>query len=367
MVESYMNFPHLESAELTDMGRRRRNNEDAVLRLSEHGLFCVADGMGGAAAGELASQAAVNALRRGFLELPVEAPAYPGLNTRVRLTSHLLDEASRWIRGRAEEMGVSGTGTTAVVLLFDAWHPTQGVCLHAGDSRVYVYRDGRFKQVTRDHSVAAAAGVSDEKSLPAFFRGVVTRAVGLDEHVDLELTPVEVHPGDLFLLCSDGLTKMLTDAAIAKLLKKQLGTTGLDTLVQHLVDAANAAGGEDNVSVVLVRVADILPLARGGAPEAVAPGTSTVILTSETDGAPNTPHAPAGEPRTPITARRSTAGEGFSGRTPVSAPAGEDAPTPVTAHDLRSGRNDAEKDAGTGGWNLLLRAIFGKRRPSAAK
>ena len=107
-----MNFPHLESAERTDTGRRRRNNEDAVLRLSEHGLFCVADGMGGAAAGELASQAAVNTLRRGFLELPVEAPAYPGLNTRIRLSSHLLDEASRWIRGRAEEMGVSGTGTT---------------------------------------------------------------------------------------------------------------------------------------------------------------------------------------------------------------------------------------------------------------
>ena len=100
-----MNFPHLESAERTDTGRRRRNNEDAVLRLSEHGLFCVADGMGGAAAGELASQAAVNTLRRGFLELPVEAPAYPGLNTRIRLSSHLLDEASRWIRGRGRGDG----------------------------------------------------------------------------------------------------------------------------------------------------------------------------------------------------------------------------------------------------------------------
>lgn len=365
-----MNFPHLESAERTDTGRRRRNNEDAVLRLAEHGLFCVADGMGGAAAGELASQAAINALRRGFLELPAEVPAYPGLNTRIRLTSHLLDEASRWIRGRADEMGVSGTGTTVVVLLFDAWHPSQGVCLHAGDSRVYVYRDGHFKQVTRDHSVAAAAGVSDEKSLPAFFRGVVTRAVGLDEHVDLEITPVEVHPGDLFLLCSDGLTKMLADAAIAKLLKKQSGTPDFDGLAQDLVDAANAAGGEDNVSVVLVRVADTLPPTRGGAPEVVAPGSSTVILTSGTDGTSSHRHAaPASsEPRTPITARSSTAGEGFSGCTPVSASASEDSPTPVTAHDPRAGRNDtAKKDAGTGGWHLLLRAIFGKRPPSAAK
>ena len=155
-----------------------------------------------------------------------------------------------------------------------------------GDSRVYVYRDGRFRQVTRDHSVAAAAGVSDEKSLPAFFRGVVTRAVGLDDHVDLEITPVEVHPGDLFLLCSDGLTKMLTDAAIVKLLKKQAGVADLDGLAQGLVDAANAAGGEDNVSVVLVRVADTLPPARGGTPAAAVPGMNTVILTSGTDGVP---------------------------------------------------------------------------------
>ena len=83
-----------------------------------------------------------------------------------------------------------------------------------------------------------------------FFAALVTRAVGLDDHVDLEITPVEVHPGDLFLLCSDGLTKMLTDAAIVKLLKKQAGATDLDGLAQGLVDAANAAGGEDNVSVV---------------------------------------------------------------------------------------------------------------------
>ena len=362
-----MNFPHLESAERTDTGRRRRNNEDAVLRLSEHGLFCVADGMGGAAAGELASQAAVNTLRRGFLELPAEAPAYPGLNTRIRLTSHLLDEASRWIRGRAEEMGVSGTGTTVVVLLFDAWHPSQGVCLHAGDSRVYVYRDDHFKQVTRDHSVAAAAGVSDEMSLPAFFRGVVTRAVGLDEHVDLEITPVEVHPGDLFLLCSDGLTKMLTDAAIAKLLKKQAGAADFDGLAQHLVDAANAAGGEDNVSVVLVRVADTLPQDRRGTPAAAVPGMSTVILTSGSDGVPNSWHTPANEPRTPITARRPTAGEGFSGCTPVSAPASDDPPTPVTAQGPQAGLNGGAKDARVSGWHLLLRAMFGKRPPSAAK
>ena len=262
----------------------------------------------------------------------------------------------------------SNSKTTAVVLLFDAWHPGQGVCLHAGDSRVYLYRGDRFKQVTRDHSVAAAAGVSEEKSLPAFFRGVVTRAVGLDEHVDLEITPVEVHPGDLFLLCSDGLTKMVTDAALAKLLKKQLGVADLDGLAQHLVDAANTAGGEDNVSVVLVRVAAALPPARGGAPEAATPGASTVILTSGTDdGASNIRCATASEPRTPATARTSTTGGELSGCTPVSAPAGDDPPTPVTANDSRAGRDNSENDAETGGWHLLLRAIFGKRPRSTAK
>jgi len=254
-----------------------------------------------------------------------------------------------------------------VVLLFDAWQPSQGVCLHAGDSRVYVYRDGHFKLLTRDHSVAAAAGVSDERSLPAFCRGVVTRAVGLDEHVNLELTPVEVHPGDLFLLCSDGLTKMLTDAAIAKLLKKQVGAANFDGLAQNLVDTANAAGGEDNVSVVLVRVADTLPPARGGTPEAAVPGMSTVILTSETAGAPHHWYATASELRTPTTARTFMAGGDLSGHTPTSAPAGDAPPMPVTAQDLGAERNKVAKDATMSGWHLLLHAMFGKRPSSPAK
>jgi len=354
-----MNFPHLESAERTDTGRRRHNNEDAVLRLPEHGLFCVADGMGGAAAGELASHAVVNALRRGFQEVtPAAPPAYPGLDSRIGLASRLLDEASRWIRERAEEMGVSGTGTTVVSLLFDAWQPGRGVCLHAGDSRAYLYREGRVKQLTRDHSVAAAAGISDEKSLPAFFRGVVTRAVGLDPHVDLEVTPFDVHPNDLYLLCSDGLTKMLSDADIAKMIKKQLAVAGLEGMTMRLVDAANEAGGEDNVSVILVQVGPALPAPHEGAPESAgAAGPGNVPAAA----AGAVPAAGPGEALTPPTAHPPAATDHgvLRGATPVSAHGGGgEAATPVTADYQLAGEQKENH-----GWLRLLGAIFG-RKPS---
>ncbi len=315
-----MKFSHLESAECTDTGRKRKHNEDSLIRIPEHGIYCVADGMGGTFGGEIASQAAVEGLQAAFDEVAQRGGTLR-LEDRVAVVHKALNDASRWIRNHADEMGVTGTGTTAIVLIFDAHHPDRAAILHAGDSRVYKFKDGKLTQLSMDHSVAAAAGIKSEKALPAMFRGVVTRAVGLEKEVQLEETPVDVEPGDLFMLCSDGLNKMVPDKTVTRLIKEQ-GTQDLTALAKLLVDSANAAGGEDNTSVVLVRVASDLPPADQPTADETGHGES---LTPATNTAP-----PPGVARKPgvMQGERISDPEHFSGITPV----GEsDTPTAATS------------------------------------
>jgi len=311
-------FDYLDSAELTDVGRRRKNNEDALLRLPGAGVFCVADGMGGVQGGAIASQAAVDALREAFTD-SAEAPFALTAKASARLIARALNSASRWIKERADERGFAGSGSTAVVLAFDRITPSQALVLHAGDSRAYRYRADTLAQLSADHSVAAAAGLADDRDLPAIFRGVITRAVGLEATVELEETALDVQPDDLFLLCSDGLTKMVPDKLIQKLLN-QNADGPLDALAQALVNEALQAGGEDNVSVILVRAAGALPAAPTQEPppetlalEAAAaqpearppappPPATEEAPTAETGQTPPTP--PSGEGHTPVTARR---------------------------------------------------------------
>ena len=242
----------LTSAALTDVGRRRPNNEDALISLPEHGVFCVADGMGGQAEGEVASQAVVDAYRRVF-----DAADERGKNGVVydsrELSSRAMQEACRWIFDRSQARGTQGSGTTAVTLVFGD-HPLQGAMIqHAGDSRVYRFRGRTLELCTTDHSVAALAGVADEASLPAMFRGMVTRAVGVQETVEIEETGVDVRCGDLFLVCSDGLTRMIPDLEIARILEKS-DRSDMGKIAQKLVDRANEEGGDDNISVILVAI-----------------------------------------------------------------------------------------------------------------
>ncbi len=238
----------LSSAELTDIGLCRENNEDAVLRLPGRGVFCVADGMGGAEGGEVASRAIADALRQTF----AAARAPRTLAASARLAAAAVDAAGRAIKAFADARGFSGAGSTVLVLAFDPADPARALLLHAGDSRAYRFRAGRLLALTRDHSLAAALGLA-EKEIPARYSGVITRAVGLGDHVELEETPADVLPGDLFLLCTDGLTKTVSDRRLQNLLRKRLDAA-LPDLARALVDAALAAGGYDNVSVLLVRV-----------------------------------------------------------------------------------------------------------------
>ena len=244
-----MSLDQITAAHATDVGRVRKRNEDSLACLVREGIFAVFDGMGGAAAGDVASSTAAHTLEKLFAGKPL-----PRLfRARVLSVRDAINAASRDIFRLAQEKGAGSSGTTAVVLIFDPDNSSRAVSLHAGDSRIYRLRDGVLDQMTRDHSFAEAAGMSTESDLPAMFRGVVTRAVGLDTEVALEECEIDVRPGDVFLLCSDGLTRMVSLPAIEQILA-HVAVAGLQACADRFIKAANDAGGVDNTTVLIVAV-----------------------------------------------------------------------------------------------------------------
>ncbi|HYY76241.1 MAG TPA: Stp1/IreP family PP2C-type Ser/Thr phosphatase [Gaiellaceae bacterium] len=230
------------SAGKTDPGRKRRRNEDAFVL--EPPLFAVADGMGGAQAGEVASRLAAAAFRE-FHEADDLAP-----DDRLRA---LVQEANRRIYDRARaDTGATGMGTTLTAALLEDGDVTIG---HVGDSRAYRLRDGQLEQLTEDHSLVAdlmrSGRLTPEEAETHPQRSVITRALGTDPEVDVDTMTVEASPGDVFLLCSDGLTTMVADEDILELVAR---AGSLEDAARALVKAANKGGGEDNVTVVLFAV-----------------------------------------------------------------------------------------------------------------
>jgi len=242
-------YSYLACAAVTDQGRKRKNNEDAYGVYSQHGVFCVADGMGGAEDGEIASQAAVEAVATMLQQFRPEQPL--ALAAMQAWLARSMNEVSAWIYNRSEERGSRGTGTTFVGVCCDPEKPGSMLALHAGDSRAYRIRKREITQITGDHSAAALAGVRDERELNPMFRGMVMRAVGVQATVELERTPFDAAEGDFVLLCSDGLTRMVEDKAICDIVRK---AKAVEAAAQALVEAANRNGGADNVTVVLIRV-----------------------------------------------------------------------------------------------------------------
>jgi serine/threonine protein phosphatase PrpC len=227
---------------VSDTGRKRRHNEDSYV--CEPPLFAIADGMGGAQAGEVASELAANALQ--------EHAGDPGRGEE-RVVS-LIQEANRKVFERAnEDRALSGMGTTLTLALVDEGKVAVG---HVGDSRAYLLRDGALDQITEDHSLVAeltrAGKLSEEEAETHPQRSVITRALGTDPDVDVDAFTVETHDGDVFMLCSDGLTSMVEDKAILEILEKRRGN--LDKAAQDLVKAANRGGGEDNITVLLFEI-----------------------------------------------------------------------------------------------------------------
>jgi serine/threonine protein phosphatase PrpC len=233
----------VESAGKTDSGRKRRRNEDAFVR--EPPLFAVADGMGGAQAGEVAARLAVAAFRE-FHDADELEPA-----ERV---AAIIQEANRRIyeRGRSDAQ-TSGMGTTITAALLAGDAVAFG---HVGDSRAYRLRQSRLEQLTDDHSLVAdlvrSGRLSAEEADTHPQRSVITRVLGTDPQVDVDTFSVEAAPGDVFLLCSDGLTTMVADDDITEAIER---ADTLEQATKTLVKAANRAGGEDNITVVLFSLA----------------------------------------------------------------------------------------------------------------
>ncbi len=227
----------------SDTGRKRRRNEDSYVVAPP--LFAVADGMGGAQAGEVASK-----LAAGVLEASVEGT----LAGTAQLAS-LIREANRRVFERSvADPSTSGMGTTMTVALAEGRAVAIG---HVGDSRAYLLRGGRLEQLTEDHSLVnellKTGKLSPEEAEVHPQRSVITRAVGTDPEVDVDAFTVDVEDGDVFLLCSDGLTDMVDDADIFQLLARHADDP--DRATRALVTAANRGGGEDNVTAVVFRIA----------------------------------------------------------------------------------------------------------------
>jgi protein phosphatase len=236
------------AAAVTDRGRKRPSNEDAFGYSVEHGVYLVCDGMGGAAAGEIASSLAVDEALR-LLTSPGDA------RPLAQLAEEAVSAANEVILLRAmRNERLSGMGTTLVGMLVEE---RRVLVLNIGDSRCYRLRHRRMEQVTQDHSLVEEqvrmGRMTRSEAQRSPLRNVITKALGTQGHIKPDLFELQAEPGDLFLLCTDGLTRELSDSAIGSLLGADLP---LDDLCARLVRAANKAGGHDNITCLLVRVAD---------------------------------------------------------------------------------------------------------------
>ncbi len=243
---------------LTDIGRRRTSNEDAFLLDDELGLYVVADGMGGHAAGEVASREAVDTVmgmvRRGYATVQrFEQDGASEETTRAvqRLLEAAVQAATYMVFAIAEnDPDQKGMGTTVSALLLTESH---AVIAQVGDSRIYLLRDGGVYQLTEDHTLVAwqvkQGIISEAEAALSPHKNVITRAVGSRDYVQVDTQTIEIGPGDRFLLCSDGLHGYLQEQEIAPVLE-----LGAKAAVARLVDLANSRGGRDNITAVVVEI-----------------------------------------------------------------------------------------------------------------
>jgi protein phosphatase len=235
-----------------DPGRARSNNEDSVATDAAVALAVLADGMGGYNAGEVASNMATSFIRSELGRWLREASSQASDAEVRRAMDICVDNANRAIFNAANtNPQYAGMGTTLVVAVFRDNRVLLG---HVGDSRCYRLREGKLQQITRDHSLLQEqidAGLSTpEQAAFSANKNLVTRAVGVEDTVLLETHQHDVLDGDLFLMCSDGLSDMLDDAGIAQVLQQ---LDSLESGTRALIEAANDAGGKDNISVILGR------------------------------------------------------------------------------------------------------------------
>ena len=248
----------LEIVGVTDVGRKRSHNEDAIGSDPEHGLAVLADGMGGYQAGEVASAIAVKTIlgevRAKLKDIsPVEVDDDTGFSRGTLLFKSAIEKANKLIYKAAQSKPeCEGMGTTVVAIGF---FENRLTVAHVGDSRLYRLRDGHFEQVTSDHSLLQElidkGFYTPEEARKSLNKNLVTRAIGVEDKVVPDFQEEFVKPGDIYLLCSDGLTDPVDDDEIAAILKSK--TSDLEEAGRALVEKANEYGGRDNISVILAR------------------------------------------------------------------------------------------------------------------
>ncbi len=268
-------------ASRTDTGRQRRDNEDSSFARAP--LFVIADGMGGAQAGEVASRIAVDAFADA---LPDQGSFEERLAGRAQEANREIYEKSRTAHEQA------GMGTTLTAVYVDA----AGLAVaHVGDSRAYLYRHGELGRLTQDHTLVEEllrrGKLTEEQAAEHPQRSIITRALGVDPVVEVDTRTYAGRAGDVVLLCSDGLTSMITETTIVELLDSE---SDLDRAAEALIAAANDAGGRDNITVILFRLEDVGGVAREqdtmiGVPAVSADLGSDGGLTGTEDGPPPAP------------------------------------------------------------------------------
>jgi PPM family protein phosphatase len=236
---------HYAAAAVTDRGRKRPSNEDAFGYSVEDGVYVVCDGMGGAAAGEIASSIAVDEVLRLLSARDRIAPL-------PAVAEEAIGTANQAIFSRSQRnLKLSGMGTTLVALVVEEKHAW---VLNVGDSRCYRFRAGRLEQLTLDHSLVEEqvriGRMSRAEALRSPLRNMITRALGTQTQVTPDCFQFEAELGDIFLLCSDGLTRELSDTQIQSLLAVSLPLADRCT---RLIEAAKKAGGHDNITAILVQ------------------------------------------------------------------------------------------------------------------
>ncbi len=277
-----------ETALRTDTGRQRRDNEDNAFARAP--VFVVADGMGGAQAGEVASKIATETFEQG---LPDSGSPEERLAERVREANHQIYELSRSDRERA------GMGTTLTAAYVD---DTSVAIAHVGDSRAYLFRDGTLERLTQDHSLVEElvrqGKLTPEQAAGHPQRSIITRALGPEASVEVDTWTYPVRAGDILLLCSDGLTTMISEERVAGI----LGEAGsLDGTAQSLIDAANEAGGRDNITVVLFRLEEVGEDGQADQPTMIgvpSPATTAELDDTAPDAEPEDSRGAAGSAHT---------------------------------------------------------------------
>jgi protein phosphatase len=248
----------IEARGLTDVGQRRDHNEDAFLVDEGLGLFIVADGVGGHAGGGTASRLAVETVQAAVARARAEEPGRFGAedaeDTRVPdLLRQAVEEACAVIYQTAQaDPELAGMGTTVTAVLVDG---RTAYVAHVGDSRCYLLREGRIYQVSEDHSLVneqlKAGAISADEARHSRFRNIITRSVGFEQHVVVDLMGLELQPGDGLVVCCDGLSNLVDDAEILSI----AGESPIDLAPGRLVALANDRGGDDNITVIVIRVA----------------------------------------------------------------------------------------------------------------